>query len=549
MKRVGLILGIVVVVLCGLGYFGWKAAQGAKLAAQSKQSDLGEVKRQDLTQRVIETGTIDAVKSVEVKSRVGGRLKSLFVDEGDYVKAGQLIAEIDPQETELRVQQNEAQLRGAQSAVARTDIEIGQRRVTVQATLKQAEARVAQLQAELRAQPTLTSASIRSAKAQLDSAKQELDRLDKSAHPNARSANETALREAQANFNNAQSEYNRQKELRDQGFVSEKVVENTALALELARVRLRQAQENSGRLETQLRIERQRAIEDVTRSQAAYDQAVANSIQDVLKKKEYESALSDLAKAKASLRDVDTLIQTRIQSQASVDQLRSVRDDSRRELRETRILSPIDGIVTKKLVQVGELVASLSAFSSGTTILRVEDRNALRVKLTINEIDTAKLKLGLKAKVSVDAIPDREFQGDVKKIAPTSTALGATNAASVIGSTDSVVKYEVEIWLTGVDQRLRSGMSAKCTLDVASRTKTLTLPSEFVGKDAKGRFVEFPPVGKGPKAEPERRYVKTGLETGATIEILDGVKEGDKVQRPKFSGPERSGFMQAGPEE
>jgi hypothetical protein len=57
----------------------------------------------------------------------------------------------------------------------------------------------------------------------------------------------------------------------------------------------------------------------------------------------------------------------------------------------------------------------------------------------------------------------------------------------------------------------------------------------------------LPAAGKG--AKPEKKYVKTGLETGTLIEIVEGLKEGDKVQRPTFTGPPRSGFMQAGPDD
>jgi HlyD family secretion protein len=548
MKKIGLILAIVAIVVCGAGYYMYQGAQRAALAMAGKDKDVATVSRQDLAQTVVETGTIDAVKSVEVKSKAGGRLSKLHVDEGDVVTMGQLIVEIDPQETELRVRQDEAQLRGASSVVARTDIEIVQRRVTAQANLKQAEIRLSQLKTELGIQPTLTKASIVSAKTQVTTARQELERLEKTAHPNQRSATDTALREAEANFNNSQAEYNRQKELLGQGFVSPKVVENAGLSLELARVRLRQARENSDRLETQLRIEKQRAIEDLSRAQSDLDRATANSIQDVLKRKEYENAIQDLAKARTALRDVDTLRQSRIQSQSSVDQLSSVLDDSRRQLGETKIKSPLNGVVTKKLVQEGELVAALSSFSSGTPILRIEDRTTLRVKLSINEIDTARLKLGMTAKITVDALPEKTFTGTVRKIAPASTAIGQATLGSPV-STDSVVKYDVEIWLTDVDPKLRSGMSAKCTLEVQKRDKALTLPAEYVGKDEKGRFVEFP-LAKGakPGTKPERKYVKVGLQTGATVEITEGLKEGDKVQKPKFTGPERSGFMQSGPD-
>lgn len=545
MKKTAIIIGVLLVAICGGGYLVQKG-MAARQAMAKKDTGLATVTRETLASQVVETGTIDAVKTVEVKSRASGRLKKLYVQEGDFVKAGQLIAEIDPQETELKVRQDRAQLRGASSNVARTTIEIGQRRATAQANLKQAEIRVAQLQQELKIQPTLTNASIRVAQAAVDSARKELERLDRTAHPNARIASQTSLKEAQANYENAKAEADRQAELLRQGYVSQKVVENSRLSLELARVRLQQAQENNDRLETQLRIEKQRADDDLRRSVAELDRAKANGIQDTLKRKEYENALADLSKARVALKDVDTLIQSRIASQSSVDQLQSVLDDSLRQLSETQIRSPLDGVVTKRLVQEGELVASLSAFSSGTPILRIEDRTALRVMLTINEIDTAKLKVGMPATVSVDAFTGDTFKGQVKKIAPASTAVGATAAGTMV-STDAVVKYEVEIWLDKADPRLRSGMSAKCTLDVAKSEKTLTLPVEYVGKDDKGRFVEFP--AKDPKSKPEQRRVKTGLETGAKIEILEGVKEGDKVARPKFTGPTRQGFMQAGREE
>lgn len=542
MKKTILIVAGLLVLLCGGGWLTMRT-MSARLANLKKDDGLATVAKENLVSSVVETGTIDAVKTVEVKSRASGRLKKLYVQEGEFVRAGQLIAEIDPQETEFKVRQDRAQLRGASSNVTRTSIEIDQRRITAQANLKQAQIRVSQLQEELRIQPTLTNAAVRVAQVSLDSAMKELERLEKSAHPNVRSANESSLREAQANYNNAKAEADRQAELVRQGYVSQKVAENANLALELARVRLQQANENSSRIDAQLRIEKQRAEDDRIRAAAELDRARANGIQDSLKRQEYENALADLTKTRAALRDVEVLIQNRVAGQSSVDQLASVLDDTLRQLAETQIRAPLDGVVTKRLVQEGELVASLSQFSSGTPILRIEDRTTLRVMLSINEIDTAKMKLEMPATITVDAFPTEKFTGMVRKIAPASVAVGLTAAGSPV-SADAVVKYEVEIWLDKSDPRLRSGMSAKCNLEVARRDKVLTLPTEYVGKDDKGRFVEFP--AKERTGKPEQRRVKIGLETGARVEITEGVKEGDKVARPKFTGPAREGFMGAG---
>ena len=94
-----------------------------------------EVTKGDVAVSIIETGTVDAVRTVEIKPQVTGRLAELFVDEGSMVVAGQLLAVIDPQETQLRVEQGRAQLMGAQSVVERSSLEIDQRRKTAKAAL------------------------------------------------------------------------------------------------------------------------------------------------------------------------------------------------------------------------------------------------------------------------------------------------------------------------------------------------------------------------------------------------------------------------------
>lgn len=500
------------------------------------------VTRQNLEVKVVETGAVDAVQAVEVKSRVSGRLKKLYVEEGSAVKAGQLIAVIDPKETQLQLKQNEAQLRGAQSSVARSNVEISQRRQTVVADLRQAQIRVNQLRDQAEAQPTLTRASISSAKAALDSAKQEIDGLKNTSQPNARSADAASLREAQANFDNAKSEYDRQKNLLDLGYVSQKAVENAGLAQEVARLKLVQAQDSHNRLEKQLQVEMSRAQEAQRQAQADYDKTIASKFQDATKRQDYENALADLTKAKAALRDVDAMEQGKRQSQATVDQLSSVVADAQRNLNETEIRAPMDGVVTKKETLEGELVTGLSAFTSGTPIVRIEDRRSLRVTLNVNEIDTAKLKEGMKSNVDVEAIPGVTFKGTVHRIAPASNNTGAATTTS----TDAVVRYQVEVWLDNTDPRLRSGMSARCTVIVANKDNALALPIDFVGKDDKGRFVMIAQGDAKKKVPPKRLEVKTGLETGTMIEVLGGVEANQKVERPDFNGPARQGFMGMG---
>lgn len=548
MKRAAIAFGIVILLI--IGFVGMQfAGQKGKIAAENKklrESDY-TVKTEEISSRVVETGVIDAVKMVEVKSRVSGRVKQLLVDEGDSVVAGQLIAVIDPRETQLQVNQSRAQLRGAQANVARTQIEIEQRRINSIAVVRQQELRVEQLRAETRTQPVLTQAAIRQAKASLETSLNEVQRLETTAHPNSRLASESSVREAQANFDNATSEYERQNALFKDGFVSQRVVENAELTLRLADVRLKQALENNSRVGTQLRLELEAAQDAVRRARAAYDTAVANSFQDENKRRDYLTAVAELAKSRAALKDVAALVQSKASTQASVDQIASQLDDSLRNLGETEIRAPLTGIVSKKLVQEGELVSGLSSFNAGTPIVRVEDRTTLRVTLAVNEIDTAKLKKGMEASVTVDAIPGKVFKGGVEKIAPASTAIGASTASSIV-STDTVVKYSVEIYLKETDARLRSGMSAKCDLVVEKADKALVIPIDYLGKEKDGTFYVAKPI-MTIGAKPEKIPVKVGVQTGATVQILEGLKEGDVIGKPEFKGPARSGFMGGGPED
>lgn len=491
--------------------------------------------------QVVESGPLEAVRTVEVKSRVSGRVAKLFVDEGDRVKSGQLIAIIDPQETELQVKQNQAQLRGAQAGSQRMAIEIEQRRVTAQTALAKARNQAAQLKLELDAQPALTSASLRSAESGLRSAEQSHELLVKVTQPNNRVQAETAVTNARAGVLNAEQQYNRNKELFELGYVAKRELETAELNLQNARGTLTTAQDRLERIEEEQALERRQSEEKLTQARAEFNRTKANTVQDDLKKKQYERALQDVRDAEVSLKDVQALQASRRQQQANVDQLQSVLGDSLRQLGETEIRAPVDGIVTKRLVQEGELVASLSSFSSGSPIVKVEDRNTMLAKLQINEIDVAKLEIGTPVEIKVDAIPNRKFDGRVSKIAPASIEAAATGASPV-------VKFEVEVRLDDSSAELKSGMTAQCTMKVLDVPNAVRVRTEFIGREKDGSTFVLLITGPAPKGktEPDTRkvLVKLGAASGAFTEISEGVKVGDKLFKPPYTGPKRSGFME-----
>src|SRR5471030_1643583 len=172
MKKAIVPLAIVLLVICGLGGYAMKSMGAAKAKADATAAAAGvkSVDQGDLVVTVVETGLVDAVKSVEVKGLVTGRLSKLFVDEGDHVKQGDLIPIIDPRETRLLLMQNKAQLRGARSGAEKTAISISESKLQVRAAYEQAQAKLAQMRLALKVQPTLTTSSIRQDQMSLDSA-------------------------------------------------------------------------------------------------------------------------------------------------------------------------------------------------------------------------------------------------------------------------------------------------------------------------------------------------------------------------------------------
>ena len=539
---------LLVLIVCGLGAY---ALKGMQAPAVKTEAPPVTVVRSDLRIQVVETGTLNANNVVELKSLVSGRLKALYVDEGDRVKAGQLVAIIDPRETQLAVDQTSSQADGARSAAERAQIEMEQRRLSARSDLRSANSRLLQAEDESKAQPELTRAAIAQARTALASAQRERERLLQSAEPNQRFAAQSTIDEAKSNVANTEAELNRDKALLAKGYVSQKQVEDDQLQVELSHTRLQSSKDNYESLTAGFSQEIAKADQSIKQMQAALDTAIANSIQDRIKREAYRSAVADRDKSIVALRDVDAMKKGIQQNWATVRQLRSALADGQRNLGETELRSPIDGLVTKKDIRVGELVTSISGFSSGSPIVRIEDRQSMKVQLDVNEIDAARMEIGMPVDVTVDALPDTPLHGVVSKIAPSSIAV---ESADVSGSTsatataDTVVKYKVEVRLTAPPATVRSGMSSKCSFILAQRSKVLNIPIEYVGHDDKGDFVMVnsltalkgkPPIG-------ERHAVVTGLKTATNIEIKSGVTEGATLLRPEYKGPKRQGAMMMG---
>lgn len=531
--KVVLYLGIALVVL---GYFGYRSVTGD--AEDAEEIQITQVDEGRITISVVESGRLQTARWVEVKSRAAGRLARMEVDEGDFVEAGALIAVVDPEETEIQVQQARAQLDGAQSSMRASGIEIEQRRQNSQAQVERMETRVAQLRRDLEVQPTLTRTAIESAEAQLVTAQQDLDLLVNVTQRNERLAAVTAVQDAEGRAETSQRELERRSNLLEQGYISERDVEAAELDQRLATTALNEARQRLARLDEQHPLQVRNAEQRLVQARADLERArTQDNAEDALEA-QLRQAEIDLRDARTALRDVDRLIAQRGQQAANIRNLQSQLSDQLRQLSETEIRAPISGVVTRRYVQEGELVANLSAFSDGTTIVLIENLDAMQVRLEVNEIDVARLELGMPADIRVDAFVNRRFEGTITKIAP---------AVVSLESPGDVVSYEVEVTLLERTDDMKPGMSARCDIRVVDIRSATRIPIDYLGQDDEGFFVYMATEADKPDEEREKTRIVVAERTGRHAAIESGLEVGQEILRPPFSGPDRQGSERDGP--
>lgn len=531
---------LVVGALLICGGIGWVVTGTRVKASPDTRERTFTVERGDITVEVSESGALEPVRVVEIKSRVPGRIETLLVDEGAVVEQGQLLARIDPREIKQQVEQGSAQVESAQASAQRARIALDVAAQQARLQLQQAQIRYEQALREAETQPTLTQAALKNAENALKSAQENLRLLREVKHPQERVELTNALRDAETRLQEARRNAERLQTLLEKGYVSRQQVDAAQTQRVAAESQLRNLQQRQQQLEQQHAIELENARLQVESAQAELERARANAVQDELRQKALEAARADLENARTRLREIEMRQMELQQARASEKQAVSQFQNLMIQLSETDVRAPIRGVVTRRYREVGELVMSgTTGFGEGTPIMQVADLSQMRVRLNLNELDVAKVRARMPVQITVDALPERKYRGVVRKIAPASQS--NPQQASALG----VVKFAVEVYLNQTDDALRPGMTARCRIITAQKPDALRLPLEAIGKENDRDYVlRIVPNQTEPDGKPktEKVFVKIGLRSARYAEILEGVGAGDKVLKPPFSGPQRRQF-------
>ena len=312
----------------------------------------------------------------------------------------------------------------------------------------------------------------------------------------------------------------------------------------------------------QASIDRTRADEEHARLDFERTQQLFEA--KLLAKQDYDTKKSAYDAAKASVQEAVTRL---TQARSQVAQASAQSSGAQRKIAQTNALlsrvsdvlrkhntyAPIDGVVTNLPVRVGETVVPGIQNSAASTIMTIADMSIITAEVKVDETDIVNVRLDQAAEVTIDAIPNKTFQGHVIEIGNTailrSTGLAASQSTT---SSQEAKDFKVVIGLDNPPDEVRPGLSATAKITTATRKNTVAVPIQALTvrqkgdleakKDSKKMPDHLTPaeekarkqeitgvfvVNGGKKAE--FREVKTGITGSTEIEVTNGVKEGDEI--------------------
>lgn len=287
------------------------------------------------------------------------------------------------------------------------------------------------------------------------------------------------------------------------------------------------------------------------RNVALFDKKVISASEFDAAKAAYLSAKANLESAKANVTGAKFGLE---QSSANVKEAGA-------NLAKTTIYSPVDGVVSKLSIELGDRILGTSQMA-GTEIMRISNLTIMEVNVEVNENDINRVNVGDSASIEIDAFADKKFKGVVTEIASSSTSVGAATT-----SVDQVTNFSVKVRLIaenstekGTTPLFKPGLSA--TVDIESESVTgLAVPiqSVFTGDPSKSVDAKKGAGGQGNEQNMDKQKSKltdkkvkqyvylfdskastvkkvevtTGIQDDQFIIVETGIKKGQEI----ISGP------------
>lgn len=472
------------------------AGQGPKTAPQVK---VMTVKPRNLTQTVLAPGTLEVLGSREVRAPFATLRVHLNVGAGDRVKAGQTLAELEADDMRVQVASQEAAVARSESALAQLNQQRESSPLLLQQKLETAKAQLAQAQSALE---TAARGSA-SAKQRLDQAQANLLAIQNrtAASPDEVGAARQTLQKAEADFR------------------ANPLSAAAGQAYDAARAAYESALRRSADAARQAAADLAQARQGLDIAQADVATSGDDSASVRQARQAVESARLSVELAQKDVESGGSLLDQIRSAEADLAAARATLANSQSKLDQAVIKAPQDGVVLSTGLKDGQPA------QQGQLILELGGLDRLTVKARVDEVDIGKVQPGQALTLKSNAYLAEKFAGTVTRVAAQSIAPDPRTGASSAGTT-----YEVQGDVQNRDGKLKGGMSAQASIVTETRTGVFVVGLESLREEGDKAYVL---VARDFKVE--LREVKLGLRTQTQVQILEGLKEGEKVVASPFT--------------
>lgn len=465
-----------VLVIGGYAYFGKGKTTGPETS---------KVERKTVTQMVSATGNVKPSQSVDLAFETSGRISSVNAEVGDVVGSGQILASLNSSELNTQLNKARADLSSQKAALDKANVDLENYYGDVINTVNSAYTN-ANDAVRIKVDALFSDDETNNPKLTFESTNSQ----GKTTSENQRFAAKGMLNNwlSQINAHGTDSS----SAMLEKSLTDSKVNLNTVYSFLNT---LMDTTINSASLSASTLITYKTSVND---ARSEIDTAIST----------VTALIQKISAQKAAVASKEADIKS---YEASIDTINE-------QISKTSLRSPIYGTVTKQDAKAGEIV------SPNTIVTSIISSGSYEVDSYIPEVDIARVKIGNKADVTLDAYGnDVIFQATVTSIDPGETVI------------EGVSTYLTKLHFLKPDSRIKPGMTANIDIISASHENALSLPQRTVQKKNNAEFVLVPDTSTKDGSSTKEQVVTTGLRGfDGYIEILSGLSEGQEVIMPKL---------------
>jgi HlyD family secretion protein len=563
-----------------------EAAMAGKPPKVTPMVNVEPVRLTTLQQTLQVTGNLRSNQDINLGSKISGRVARVLVKEGDHVKRGQVVVQLDDKDLRAQVDQARAGVLTAQAHVKQAQANYPSTAAQVESGVVQAQSALQQAQAKLRqaqlnepnqtttlnsqlknaqeavnvsqarvtqAQQTATQteqqtkSAVASAQANVDKAKANLDQVIRGSREQQIGQAQAAVNLAQAQLNNAKLELDRQKALFAGGAAAKQSVDTAQTNYEVAQAQLESAQQNLSL------VKAGSTSEDVRQAQAAYQQAEAALVQAQAGRTQASVAQQDVISAQAQLAQSKAALRT---AQANLAQIPITKETTReareqvssaqaalRQAEANRAQLPVaQQNISVARAEVQAAQAQLEQAQVNLAYARIASPvDGVVVKKLTNAGETTSPGAALMEIVALNSV---YFEAQISETniasvlerQPVSVSVPSVSPKPFTGYVSEVIpvadpssrQFRVRVTVPTRGKPLTPGAFARGVITTRAIKNALAVPTDAVHQ-VDGKSVVYVAIGSGDNITIASRPVKTGMSANEKTQILSGILPGDKV--------------------